>query len=92
MTPGTDLVKFVQAILGGQLQPGQRFDPQTLVGKRVRITVKHGENDNDGRIWANVTRIVPNADAATTDADKKPMVCASTDDDTLDRGDGAAHA
>jgi len=89
MTPGTDLVKFVQAILGGQLQPGQRFDPQKLVGKRVRITVKHEENENDGRIWDNVTRIVPSADAATTDADKKPMVGLSTDDNTLNRGDSA---
>ena len=49
----SSLAKYIRQITGKD--PGQRFDPQSLVGMQVVIVVEHSENA--GRTYANVVHI-----------------------------------
>jgi hypothetical protein len=67
---GSRLGTVIKQVTGREIRPGQRFDPQSLVGMTVSIVIEH--HDDNGRIYADVVLISRCVGTAATRNGGKP--------------------
>jgi hypothetical protein len=67
---GSRLGKVIKQVTGKEMRPGERFDPQSLVGMKVSIVIEH--HKNDGRVYADVVHISRCTETAATGNSKRP--------------------
>ena len=54
MNEKSNLYPVAKALLGGQVDPGQRITPTMLIGKRMQAMIAHGEPNDNGDVWPTI--------------------------------------
>ncbi len=91
---GSRLGTVIKQVTDKEMRPGERFDPQWLVGMRVSIVIEH--HNTDGVIYADVVHISRCVETPATGNSKRPGANVQgigiTDDDVQFPGDAAVSA
>lgn len=51
MNEKSNLYPVAKALMGGQVDPGQRITPTMLIGKQMQAMIAHGEPNDNGDVW-----------------------------------------
>lgn len=51
MNEKSNLYPVAKALLGGQVDPGQRITPDMLIGNQMQCMIAHGEPNDNGDVW-----------------------------------------
>ncbi len=82
------LAKYIKQITGKD--PGQRFDPQSLVGSQVEIVIEYSERD--GHTYANVVHISKRGSVPAATPPVNVSLVEIADEDVHFPGDDAVSA